>query len=126
MLERAAEHGIVVRRDMTPGEVDLLIQGAAEAEKRVWRRTAWQTAWLLNALVGTKKKVWKVEDLLGMDEDGGGAMPKPGTPAHDRFKRDFERRVSAYMARCRAANDRRKRTEGIDATNGRTRGEAWA
>lgn len=120
MLERAAEHGIVVRRDMTPGEVDLLIQGAAEAEKRAWRRTAWQTAWLLNALVGTKKKVWKVEDLLEVGGNDGGAMPKPGTPAHDRFKRDFKRRVSAYMARCHAANDRRKRIEGLDATNGRT------
>lgn len=120
MLEQAAEYGIVVRRGMTPGEVDLLIQGAAEAEKRAWRRTAWQTAWLLNALVGTKKKVWKVEDLLEVGGADGGAMPKPGTPAHDRFKRDFKRRVSAYMARCRAANDRRKRIEGLDATNGRT------
>lgn len=50
---------------MTPTEFNLQVKGYLRRDRREWERTAWQTAWLLNALIKDAK--FTADDLLTPD-----------------------------------------------------------
>lgn len=80
---------------MTPGEYRAAIDGIEQHQRIEMRRTAWTVAQLINGINPQKDPV-TVEDLLPERDDRNETNETP-REAHERLKREFERRLGRKL-----------------------------
>ena len=86
---------------MTPAEFLLYLEGYKFREELAWRRTAWQTAHLLNIWLKKEDRV-TVDDLLKQKE----------TPKEPQTVEDQMRIMEAWVAALGGVDRRRKKRKG--------------